>query len=46
MKINLCTIGDSYKYSHYTQYPDGVANMYEYAEARSTENYKKRYLLV
>lgn len=40
-ELNILMDSDSYKYSHYLQYPDGVVNMYEYAEARSIENYDK-----
>lgn len=40
-EINVLMDGDSYKYSHFLQYPFGVVNMYEYAEFRSLENYKK-----
>lgn len=40
-EINILMDGDSYKYSHFPQYPKNVGNMYEYAEARSIENYEK-----
>lgn len=40
-EINILMDCDSYKYSHYLQYPENVVNMYDYAEARSTENYEK-----
>ena len=39
--LNILMDSDSYKYSHYLQYPANVVNMYEYAEARSIENYAK-----
>lgn len=40
-EINVLTLADSYKYSHYKQYPAGVVNMYDYAEARSTKEYEQ-----
>ncbi len=40
-EINVLTLADSYKYSHYNQYPAGVVNMYDYAEARSTKEYEQ-----
>ena len=40
-ELNILMDSDSYKYSHYLQYPANVVNMYEYAEARSIENYEK-----
>lgn len=39
--INILMDSDSYKFSHYLQYPVDTVNMYDYAEARSTENYEK-----
>ncbi len=41
MKENRIMMSDSYKYSHYLQYPKGTVNMYDYAEARSTKEYEK-----
>lgn len=38
---NRVMMSDSYKYSHYLQYPKGTVNMYDYAEARSTNEYDK-----
>ena len=38
---NRVMFGDSYKYSHYLQYPKSVVNMYDYAEARSCNEYDK-----
>lgn len=40
-EINVLILADSYKYSHYKQYPAGVVNMYDYAEARSTKEYEQ-----
>jgi len=40
-EINVLTLADSYKYSHYKQYPTGVVNMYDYAEARSAKEYEQ-----
>lgn len=38
---NRVMLSDSYKYSHYLQYPRGTVNMYDYAEARSLKEYDK-----
>lgn len=38
--INRIMLGDSYKYSHYRQYPIGAKNLYDYAEARSVKAYE------
>ena len=40
-KINILMDSDSYKFSHFPQYPVDSVNAYEYAEARSLENYEK-----
>ena len=40
-KENRVLLSDSYKYSHYLQYPDNAINTYSYAEARSLKNYDK-----
>lgn len=40
-RINVVMLGDSYKYSHATQYPQGVTNLFDYNEARSIKNYEK-----
>lgn len=40
-KENRVMLSDSYKYSHYLQYPKGTVNMYDYAEARSLKEYDK-----
>lgn len=40
-KENTVMMSDSYKYSHYLQYPKGTVNMYDYAEARSIKEYDK-----
>lgn len=40
-KENRFMLSDSYKYSHFLQYPKGTVNLYEYAEARSTKEYEK-----
>lgn len=40
-EINVLMDSDSYKYSHFPQYPKNVGNMYEYAEARNIDNYEK-----
>ena len=40
-KINILLDSDSYKFSHFPQYPVDSVNAYEYAEARSLENYEK-----
>ena len=34
---NRVMLSDSYKYSHFTQYPEGTEGMYDYAEARSSK---------
>lgn len=31
---NIVMLGDSYKYSHSKQYPDGIVSMYDYFESR------------
>lgn len=38
---NRVMLSDSYKYSHFLQYPKGTVNMYDYAEARSLKEYDK-----
>ena len=40
-KENRVMLSDSYKYSHYLQYPENAVNTYSYAEARSTKEYDK-----
>lgn len=40
-KENRVMLSDSYKYSHFLQYPKGAVNMYDYAEARSLKEYDK-----
>lgn len=40
-KENRVMLTDSYKLSHYLQYPKGTVNMYDYAEARSLKEYDK-----
>lgn len=39
--MNLIMQSDSYKYSHYNQYPENMSKMYDYMEARSTKKYPK-----
>lgn len=40
-KENRVMLADSYKYSHYLQYPKNAVNSYSYAEARSTKEYEE-----
>lgn len=40
-KENRVMLSDSYKYSHYLQYPENAVNTYSYAEARSVKEYDK-----
>lgn len=40
-KNNRVMLSDSYKYSHFKQYPKGTEAMYDYAEARSSKVYPK-----
>ena len=40
-KENRIMLSDSYKYSHFLQYPKNGINTYSYAEARSFKNYDK-----
>ncbi len=37
MKFNLATEGDSYKWSHWNQYPEGTTRMMSYFESRGGE---------
>ena len=37
MYTNLALISDSYKYSHYKQYPVGTTNVYSYFESRGSD---------
>lgn len=37
MKNNLILMGDSYKYSHFLQYPEGTETVYSYIEARGSK---------
>jgi len=39
MKENLIMLVDSYKLSHYEQYPKDMVEMFDYAEARSNSKY-------
>jgi len=39
--INRIMLSDSYKYSHFSQYPSNTVNMYDYAEARSTKKFSQ-----
>jgi nicotinamide phosphoribosyltransferase len=41
MKTNIIMMADSYKYSHWKQYPDNMVSMFDYAEARSNKVYPK-----
>ena len=38
---NIISLSDSYKYSHYLQYPENTVSLYDYAEARSGNTYEK-----
>lgn len=40
-KENRVMLADSYKYSHYLQYPKNAVNTYSYAEARSAKEYEE-----
>lgn len=37
MNENIILLADSYKYSHFCQYPDNVKGVYSYIEARGTD---------
>ncbi len=39
MRTNIITLADSYKYSHYKQYPENMVSMFDYASARSGKEY-------
>jgi len=39
MKENIICLSDSYKYSHWKQYPSNMVSMFDYAEARSGKVY-------
>jgi len=41
MKENVIMLSDSYKYSHWKQYPENMKQMFVYAEARSGKVYPK-----
>lgn len=41
LNMNLVMAGDSYKYSHASQYPNNMVSMYDYMAARSDKVYKK-----
>ena len=39
MKENMIMLSDSYKYSHWKQYPENMVSMFDYAEVRSGKMY-------
>jgi len=39
MNTNIIMMADSYKYSHWKQYPNNMVSMFDYAEARSGKVY-------
>jgi nicotinamide phosphoribosyltransferase len=41
MKKNIITMTDSYKFTHYNQYPENTEAVYSYFEARSGARYNK-----
>jgi nicotinamide phosphoribosyltransferase len=41
METNVIMLSDSYKYSHWKQYPANMVSMFDYAEARSDKVYPK-----
>ena len=41
MNTNIIMMSDSYKYSHWKQYPENMVSMFDYAEARSDKVYDK-----